>query len=177
MHISNHSNDSRYDDGITTDTLTELSQDNYIFHQRKRTGEEEADADVVETHQPFTSPSYKRHVQYDSTVTSEVRVSLTWPRTSCWPWNRFTRELRSLRERSSAAQGAQLTLRLLWLSGVALSWKMKDSRVALLLQHEHQISSLLVEIYGLVSIPTACSTNQFPSGRNIQPGGSVPTAC
>jgi hypothetical protein len=49
-------------------------------------------------------PSCKRRVQYDSTVRSKVRVGLTWPRTSCWPWNRFTRELRSLGERSSAAR-------------------------------------------------------------------------
>ena len=173
MHISNHRNDSRYGDRITTDVLTELSQDNYIFHQRKRTGEE-ADGDVVETHRSSSQLRSACSIRFNCQIRGQSRSYLA---------ANLVLTMKSLYQRITeltweifGSSGAQLTLKLLWLSGVALSWKMKDSLVALLLQHEHQISSLQIEIYSLVSIPTACSKNQFPTRWSTQPSRFVPIA-
>jgi len=150
VHISNHSNDSRYGDRIKTDVLTELSQDNYILHQTKRTGEEEADGDVVDTHRPSSQMRAACSIRFNCQIRGQSRsylaanlvltVKSLYQRITELTWEIF------------GSSGAQLTLKLLWLSGVALSWKMKDSLVALLLQHEHQISSLPVEIYSPVGL-------------------------
>ena len=137
-------------------------------------------------------PSCERRVQYDSTVRSKVRVGLTWPRTSCWPWNRFTRELRSLGERSSAARRdptdtkAALAVR----SGA----KLKDERqlggsgptewssnefpygeiytlVAVALQNDNQMSSLMGKYTPWWLWPYRMIIKWVPLWGNIHPGG------
>jgi hypothetical protein len=118
-----------------------FSRNNLVF-QRIRTVWGKNDAETGH----FPRPCSERGVQYDSAVRSEVSTGRTSPPTSCWPWNRFTRELWGLGERSSASRGPT------------------DTKAALAVRRGGKPKA---ERQPDGSVPTACSSNHFPCGQTV----------